>query len=112
MSEQTPTHPDSSTAENLPFPHFLEITRFSLRVLGIYILASASSNLVTDVAMLLLEWRVVPWKNLIEVMGDDHITTGRLIGNFLWLGAGFYFVMWGRWVIEKVFLPAGHRLAD
>jgi hypothetical protein len=71
-----------------------------LRLMGVYFIVVGGSTLVEDLASAFFRWSD----------SDDvlfhYILTPRLLGSAVYVAAGVYLVVGGRWLIEKVFLPA------
>lgn len=103
-SAQTPPlrRPTSGSFERRdPFPYYVPITQFAIRILGVYAFAVGSSYVV---------------QNLVEIglarytFGYDNTLYGVLAGNVVYALFGLYCLISGRWIIETVFLPSGASL--
>jgi len=94
---------DTGPADD-PFPYYVPIVQFSLRLLGVYIAVSGVATLVEDVFNII---------NVIETYGPGLSSFSqfhaRFIGSCLYFGVGVYLIFGGRWFIEKVFLPVDRR---
>lgn len=88
-----------------PFPYYLPITQWALRLLGVYLLVVGLSSAVEDFGIL-LQYR----QYYQDRYADDSLITlpqlPRFVGSMIYFFAGVYLVSSGGWVIETIFLPA------
>lgn len=91
-------HPQPSGGT--PFPYYVPIAQFTMRVIGVYMVAVGITYVVQNVVEYLLAWR----DSLYSPLSPQLIAV--FVGNLLYLVFGLYFVVGGRWVIERVFLPS------
>jgi hypothetical protein len=91
--------PTSITFERRdPFPYYVPITQFAIRILGVYAFAGGASYVVQNLVDLGLAR---------YTFGYENTLYGSLAGNVVYALFGLYCLISGRWIIETVFLPPG-----
>lgn len=99
---------DSPPAENRfvpdqePFPYYVPIVQFGLRLLGVYIFAVGATYLVQNILEFMILLTEPPLR-------QDPRVVAYMVGNGLYAGIGAYLCLGGNWIIEKLFLPLGNR---
>jgi hypothetical protein len=85
--------------------------QFMLRILGVYLVIAYGARLLAAFAMMIQYWLQwgLSWS---EWKPTSPAQLAVLCSEFLPLLAGFYLLTGGKWVIEKVFLPAPSRESE
>lgn len=95
-----------SISPSLPFPYFVPITQFCLRLLGVYFLIGGISDFLAQAVALLCELPRLINEGLYSY---DYITFGQAFGAAFYATMGAYLIVGNSWLIEKVFLPTTQK---
>jgi|GEM_PF-4277888 len=93
---------EPTASKPLPFPHYLPVVQFSLRLLGVYCLIIGGAGLVEEF------YRVFFQIQFMKLEVDfDTVYRSNLISCGVYVVCGLYLILDGTWLIKRVFLPAG-----
>ncbi len=88
----------------LPFPYYVSIVQFSLRILGLFLIVFGAARLLEMMCVAFYQMQILK----IDFEPVMLLQQG-VISSCSEFAAGLYLLFGGRWVIEKLFLPVRKR---